>query len=333
MSTVSYFGPSGAGQQELYYRYPTRVPPLAVINALIVGLGVGAVAAAVYAYSIAYIPIIYLNLILVGLFGAALGFVPAYAMRKGKVTSVSAMVGVAMIVTAVCYYLHWVVWLVAISHQRFPLGFLLAHPRAVVELLKLVNETGIWSMSKGETPVSGIALDVVWLVEAAGIFACAWLVAVAQRGETPFCETCSAWCPVGTKIRRIQAGDTEDLRRRLEARDWSYLDAQGPSPEGANRWFAIFHHACPQCGQLHTISAKDIVVGQDKRGNVKTISKTIVDKLLVDPREVEVIREKPIAPPTPPAVPTQAGEAGSSSTNDRAGGSSSAAMQDGFGLD
>ena len=158
-------------------------PPLTVINALIVGLGVGAVAGAVYAYSIAYIPIIYFNLVMGGTLRRALGFVPAYAFMHERERSHQCVGdgwrrddcdGSLLLSALGCLAgRHF-------ASSWFPLGLLLAHPRAVVELLKLVNETGIWSMSKGQSPVSGIALDVVRLVEAAGIFACAWLVAVAH---------------------------------------------------------------------------------------------------------------------------------------------------------
>jgi hypothetical protein len=333
MTATNSFAAGTAGQLDLYYRYPTRVPPLAIINALIVGIGVGLVAAAAYAYAIAFIPIIYLSLILTGLFGAVLGFVPAYAMRRGKVTSVTAMVAVAMIVTAVCYCFHWFVWLFAMLHHEVPLTVLLTHPVDVIDLLKEVNAHGVWSLHKGDSPVSGIALDVVWLCEAGAIFCIAWLVASKQRGETPFCDSCGIWCPAGAKVRAMKAGDTADLRRRIEARDWSYLDTLGPMPEGANRWFSLFYHACPQCGQLHTLTARDTVVSHDKKGNAKTTSRIIVDKLLIDPAELEQIREQQAVPPKPPVIPEQSQENVAPETEVRKGDSPSGPKSDGFGLD
>jgi hypothetical protein len=192
----------------------------------------------------------------------------------------------------------------AITHQRVHLVPLATHPDRLYRVIGFVNRRGTWAMSKGDKPMHGIALSVVWAIEALGIFGCAFIAALGPRSDTPFCDACGKWCSAGKKIRTMKIGDAEEMRRHVERRDWAYLNTIGDSPDGATQWFSLFHHHCPGCNNLHTLTLKSTVVTRDAKGNVQSKAKVLVDRLLVSPQDIERIQSRPPAPAVqPPPVP------------------------------
>jgi len=284
-----------------------------LILALVLGSAAALAAGALYAAGDLYIPIIYLNLLL----GAGLGFVLAATsvalLRVGRVRSDLFTYVVVLAVTLVGYYAAWTMWLwlLLLKADEHPTPYwLFMHPVAVLDIAKIVNDNGTWSMSESDkTPVTGIFLLIVWICEAGVIFIAAWWTARKMSEGQTFCESCNRWCG---KPRRLGAGpmrDVNEVRQKLEQGQFESLAPfanQAPDPR---QWLAYYHHTCPGCGQLNTLTVKTTSVAKNRKGKTITTVKTVIDRLLLHPGEAELLLgrkpEEPTEPtptPSPPAA-------------------------------
>jgi hypothetical protein len=291
MSQTINYGTAGDAAYGIYYKHSNRVPISGLLLGAIAGLAVGLLGAVVYAYAIVYIPIIYANVACVVAFGALLGWAPARMMKWGKVRSVPVVLIVVGAITLAAYYFHWVVWICALFQQsgRTSNGdfeTLLRSPNALAQIIGAINKDGTWAMHSGQTAVSGIALSIIWLGEAAGIFAMAFYIALLSQSELPFCERCDGWCPKGTNLLRLAPANAFVLRKRMEEHDWAAVKQVGPPSGGSPQWVTVIHHACPTCNKLHTLSAKMFTTVTDKRGRSRNKEKMIVKKVLVSPEDI-----------------------------------------------
>lgn len=119
----------------------------------------------VYAYTIWYIPFIYINFILAATFGYALGYVNSkFGLLWGSIASVMAL------------YFHWCIWvdLVVNASDKFGpvvvsktdslhLILLVLNPSILLKLISEINSQGIWEIFS--LRVSGFMLAIVWLIE------------------------------------------------------------------------------------------------------------------------------------------------------------------------
>ena len=283
-----------------YYRPSGEV----TVAGLAAGLGGGLVAAVAlgfaYAYLNTYVPIIYLNLLCVLGYAVALGAAAAALVRWGKMRNPAVGMFVALFVTLVSYYVSWAVWLsLTVSSDEFSISpwQLAQHPLGLWGVLQLVNEKGAWSIgsgygaSKNHNPVSGVMLWVVWAAEALTVVLGSALT--AWRGLTcdPFCEPCQKWCEEEKDVVSIGAADSDELRRRFEAKDFQYMKAVGPKQGGDAEWCRLDLHRCPVCGRTNTLSVKRQKLQRDRHGKTTVNSKDIFHGLLLTEGEVQRLRQ------------------------------------------
>jgi len=306
MSQTLNYGLAGNAAYGIYYKHSNRVPPIGLLAGGILGLAAALVGAVIYAYAIVFIPLIYANVLCVVLFGALLGYVPARLMRWGKVRSVPVVLASVVVIALAAYYFHWAAWVYALVQQSgrgtdLSLSDLLRDPALLGRVIVTINGEGTWAMSKNESAASGFILGVVWLVEAGIIFGMAIYVALLSQSELPYCERCDHWCPKGANLLRIAPANAFVLRKRMEQRDWAAVKQAGTPSEGSTQWVTLIHHACPTCGKLHTLSAKQFTIVADKRRGSRLQEKLVVKKILVSPEDVgELVGVKT---PTKPGTP------------------------------
>lgn len=320
MTPQLQYGYDGTLKYGQYYHHTGKVTFIGVLSAGVAGLVAGAVAAALYAYGDVYIPIIYANVLLCFAFGAGVGVACAYVMRWGKVRNVPVTLAIVGVVTLASYYVCWVVWIFAQAQRgsRTPVPVkelfdLLINPKWVYGLAIALNAQGTWAMSTTDkSNVSGVFLYIVWLGEAALIFGSAIWAARLFATDRPFCETCDAWCAKGEAIARVAPAPADQLRPRLEARDFQYLRDLAPHAR-SDSYVELTHHQCRSCGRLHTLTATLVTITAGSRGRNNTKRKVLVDKLLLTPEEFgaanAAARQYPAPPPMAPSAPVGAGGA------------------------
>jgi hypothetical protein len=169
-------------------------------------------------------------------------------------------------------------------------------------LIGAVYENGTWAASRSDTEATkGVMLGIVWLIEAASIFGCAFLVAVPMVRAQMFCERCNRWCGKPAALRAVAPQDPGALRKAMEARDWAHVAALPPG--GPPHYFTLELHGCSACNNLYALSVRETKQTIDKKGRVTgTNNKLLIDKLVVLREEAEWLRN----PGAPPAEGTSA---------------------------
>ena len=301
---------------DLYYRHSGRFSVLGVLAGLAAGTVAAMVLSFAYAYALLYIPIVYASFFVCAAYGAAIGFASVACMVRFKMRNSAVMAGVTLLVTLVGFYFSWVVWLYGLLRRdgdNPDLAFMLIQPTAIWELVLDVNAVGAWTMGRNGQAVTGIMLWVVWAAEAFFIFAVPVAI-VLKAVAKPFCEECETWCKEETGIAVLSLDETDSLREHMEAKDFAHLERIGPAPVGASHWLQLDLYVCPNCGKTTTLSASEVKETVNRKGEKSTTTKTLVNRLLLDPAQRETLRQMcsrveaarlaAIDPASPPSEPT-----------------------------
>jgi hypothetical protein len=245
-------------------------------------------------------------------FGAAVGAVTAAIAKGGKVRSTAVVLALVGVVTLVAYYFAWVFWLKLVLAEGFArngieltVTRLITRPDIFARLIGVVYENGTWAASRSDTEATkGVMLGIVWLIEAASIFGCAFLVAVPMVRAQMFCERCNRWCGKPASLRNVAPEDPAALRTALEARDWTRVSALPPG--GPPHYLALELHGCSTCNNLYALSVRETKQTIDKKGRVTgTKNKLIIDKLVVLREEAEWLRNPGAAAPGAVGTPAE----------------------------
>lgn len=267
---------------ETHYRAPTTVNPLGIVLGGIAVLVGGLLFAPIYSYAIVYIPFVYINLILTGLFGLGVGMMIAGALRVGHTHNKGVSYGLIGAGLLFAYWMHWAWWFSGLAFSADYDDFsvlLVLFPGALIESVASVYEVGTWGIGSSGDAVTGIFLALVWLAEAviffgAGLFGGAMLV-----GSGTYCSRCKAWC-TEMPATRLQADMSGDLANQVDRQNWAVLLRPAPS-DGSTTWHEAHIHRCEGCGETNTVTLKDITVSHDKKGNEQKNEKVTVDRVYI----------------------------------------------------
>lgn len=304
--TQTFGGKSAAGvvgqqaSDDVYYRPSGEV----TVAGLASGLGGGLVAAValgfVYAYLITYLPVIFLNILCVIGYALVLGASAGSLLKLGKMRNPAVGMCIALIVTLVSYYFSWAVWLsIVVSGDEFRVSSwtLASHPLGLWGILQLVNEKGAWSIghgygsSKNQPTVSGVLLSVFWAAEALTVLIGSMVTAWGALTTAPFCEPCQVWCEEEEDVLSIRAAESDELKRRFEAKDFLYLKTVGPKGAGDAEWCRVDLHCCPGCGRTNTVRVNRQKRTVDRKGKPTVTSSNVFHGLLLTEADVRQLRE------------------------------------------
>lgn len=300
----------GGGYQKgagAYYCESGKVTGAGLAAGIGGGLAVAVALAFVYAYLNFYSPLLILNIVCAAGYAAALGASVAALFRWGKTRNSTVGMFVATLLTLASYYLSWAVWLSVITGGHFGASALAADPLSLWEVLRAVNERGVWAIgghggSGNREPVSGVMLWLCWGGEALIVLAGAPVLAWRMLTADPFCESCLTWCAEEQGVALIQPSESGELKRRFEAKDFLYMKTVGPRAEGDYEWFRLDLHRCPGCGRTNTLSVQRDTVKTDRKGKQTLTSKEVLSGLLLSEGDVHQLRRVSAELTQPPPV-------------------------------
>lgn len=285
---------------ELYYRHSGKWSLGAALPALAVGALAAVVLAAVYAYAALYVPVVgTITVILTAGFGAAAGAIPGTMLKRGNTRSKAVAAIIGVVVGLIALWASWVFWIYALlrrSDVDVSLPAIAFAPTSLWSAMVEVNKRGVWNVH-GLQP-SGAFLWVIWGLEACIIFFLSYALCEGTIAAQPFCESCNRWCEaeedVGSCAAPANAGagkaeNAAELRTRLEAKDFSALEKQGPVGNRAE-WLRWDLHVCKSCGGTNTLALKAVKAEVEKKGQVKLHSVELFHGLIVSQAEVEQLR-------------------------------------------
>ncbi len=287
-----------------HYKHSGRAPIAGVLAGLAAGLSAGVVLAYVYAYALAYIPVVgYVTFILSAAYGGAAGAIPAFVMRRTNVRNTALTVAIGTIVTLASFYVSWAAWVSAVlarANIETSSIDLVTSPSALWEVIGRINEVGAWTL-RGATP-TGTILWVFWSLELLLIVGVGVIAAAAVVGREPFCESCGTWARAFDRVHSLPDVDKNELRTRVEGRDWGWLLAGAAAPRSGNVWHEVGLHVCEKCGTTNTVSVEQVVRSVNAKGQASDSRTFVVDHLMIDAEEVNMLRGANAVAPQWPAT-------------------------------
>jgi len=216
------------GNGGAYYKPSGKCPNIFFGNFLLSLVIAIPILAVIYAYLIRYIPIIYLNIIITGLCGGAIGGIVWFAAKFGKARNPAIVFICTLIATCAFQYVQYCAWIPLwfdlSLEERFSYSFsLLFSPSELIETMKKINEMGLWSMGRSGSVVNGIMLLFVWIVEFI-IIAGVAIFASRQASKLPFSEKANSWYAKIKREVKIDVPENLDaLKVNLEKADFAEL--------------------------------------------------------------------------------------------------------------
>ena len=243
-----------------------------------------------YAYVVLYLPLIYINFIITAFFAGLVGAISVHLLKKRQVRNTAVAMAVAFLVTVFAFYCGWTVWLYAFARRAgadVRILPLLLNPVAVWEIVILVNRNGAWSL-RGSVP-KGAFLWTIWGLDAALVFGVSLFMAWTTMGSEPYCENCGQWCEGKDGVAKVKGGGSAELKQRLEAGDFGYLEGLGGPPADAMEWHLLDLHTCERCRMTSTLTAR-AVTRKMKQGKPDDSIQTLVNKLSIGSGDADTVR-------------------------------------------
>lgn len=214
---------------DLFYKHSGKTG-LSVPAILLIGLPLIAVLSAVYSAVVVYCPIVgYVNILFLGAYLFAGGFMLATLARFAKCRSPGILCLLGLTTGLVGLYFAWVFFIAMLYGDEAPPVLDLAlNPIKVYAAASAINAQGWWGPS-------GIAQWALVGVEAVIIVGGLALFAAAAIDREVFCEDCNTWCEsfetmhlrMGEEIINAPTDQLKHLellalrrRKRRSIRDW-----------------------------------------------------------------------------------------------------------------
>lgn len=245
-----------------FYRQSGKFSPLAPLIVLIGGLIGAAISGAIYAYALAWIPFIYLNIILVVGYGIAMGAITVLLVKIGKVRNTPLVFAAGFVIGSIAEYIGWVFWILAMSEQEV----LLVDPLSLMDAVLTLGKEGVWSF-KDMTP-KGAVLYLMWGIEALWVVLCPAFMAFMIAGDDVFCESAGQWADDEIIADRLIPITNEDeFKLALNQGNFQPLLRLQKLPHGAFHYTRLKLYSCENDPTFFVLTVLDVHDSTDKEGN------------------------------------------------------------------
>src|SRR5262245_9679954 len=284
-----------------FYRHSGIVPIGGLIQTIFAGLGSAISIAIAYSYAMVYIPIIYLNFLGTAGFGFIIGYLVKQSARAGKIRNrvVPAVIGFVSGLAGV--YFAWGADLLARQGAPGNLGFLAAfRPEILWSYIQWFYENGQWGIGQhANNNVSGIPLAIVWVTEFGVIVGLATASPWGETRKWVFCENCGWWETIESNLNCFSAVDADKIAERLKQDDLTVLSEMAAARPTDLMHLRLHLATCETCDESNYLDLDQVTVTIDKKGNVKTTSKLLVEKLQIAAADVPLVKAAGPAPESP----------------------------------
>jgi hypothetical protein len=236
-------------------------------------IAAAAALAKVYQLAIYWIPLIYVNVLVTVAFGGALFYATREAMRVSKCRSTFIGTLIGIVVGAAGF---------AAAHY-FDYRTNTSHVSGTVPFLDYVRwrlDNG-WSIGRSGSPVAGLAVVGVWLIEAAIIIGAAALGGASTSRE-PFCEACGLWADKTIAAFQVQApaeATVERIRRATSLADLTSTQGWGQGDAQTRLTYNVL--GCAGCEDFNVLTITLHVDVTNRKGEVQTRNTELHKHLLL----------------------------------------------------
>lgn len=232
--------PTSDDPADLYYHHSGR-KGIAFPLAVLLGVPITIILSALYAYIVVYCPVVgYVNLLFLGGFVTAVGYVIHQIAKIGKCRSDAMMIVIGFLLGCVALYFSWLFFLKALIGD-VRIVTLIFSPAQMWQYIVAINSEGWWGPS-------GLAQWALVATEALVIIGGLTLAGASSLGEQVFCEQCNVWCKPFEKMHlRKDASSATQPASNLEL-----LGLEETSADDYPRYDADIVQ-CESCEQMQAI--------------------------------------------------------------------------------
>jgi len=261
-----------------FYRHSGKFgahgPFLAVLAAVTAGYPLGIV----YAYLIKWIPFIYLNFFITAGYGLIFGLMTMALLKFAKVrnSAIALLTGLAV---GLCgWYLNWN----GFVHAMAKSSPALIMPEQLLKLMKYLYENGSWGIGfSSSSPVTGIPLAMVWLVEAGIIVGVSAIVGYGAVSHTPFCEMHDCWLDEEKQFDKLDAFVLPEQIAAFKAGNIAPLEQARPRVPASGNFARLKIRYSAKCDEFCTLSIENVSVSLDKDGKQQEKTEPVMTNLLL----------------------------------------------------
>jgi hypothetical protein len=288
----------------LYYTPSGKAPVIGILLALAISAILAVLCAFAYCYGIWYIPIIYLNLILIiGVPIALSVLIARVGIKIGKIRNKIVAAGIGFAGGVVFFIVQWLIHCVMVTNSgevhSFGSGshsmgfaetgfsleafmFYLTNPAETISLIGVINEVGTWGIGSGT--FSGIILSICWIIEAL----CILFVPIYfpwKQADDPFSEKLNQWLKERKLSKNmIITNSADELRNEIEGGNFGTLINAKTGIENPSRKLVLYSDDQQQEVYL---TVKHVTLtyddkGKEKENEIDEIKEVLIPKELHD---------------------------------------------------
>lgn len=259
-----------------------------------------------YAYADVYCPIAgWVTALIVAAYVFALGALVGQVGTWAKVRSEGFMALAGVATGLLGLYAAWAAFEVAVfnrgsTDEKLSYVVVLLSPGGMWGFARAIAQEGWYSIG-GATP-SGLALWLLWGIEALVIVLGTAAIAGGWHSDHVFCEPCDRWCDDAetTPHLALPEGGVEAIAPAVEGRadGVTVLEGLAPIAADAPSLLKVDLKRCPTCEQTFAVRLRLVTNGVDEKGNKRTETKDLSKRLLVEPaifRRLEALGASPPA--------------------------------------
>lgn len=272
------------------YRHSGRIGPLGIPLMVIGGVISAVVLGAIYAYGLAWIPLIYAALALTAGLGAGIGLVVGICGKVGKVRNplivgiFGLLAGIIGLATAWSFD----------GAAKFPEEFNgpMFDPELLQAWIEFCYAEGTWGLTNGAA-VSGMFLGAIWAIEALAILGLAFFVARMITVSTPFCEQCMSWTsPQSDYARLFPPEDDDSAIDSLCNGDVTSISQFTKAPHSAGAYLRLDIAECADCDQCNCVSVALAEVTEDKNGDNQINTTMLTEHMMLSGESITSLKDQ-----------------------------------------
>ncbi|MEP3479869.1 MAG: hypothetical protein ABJZ55_11525 [Fuerstiella sp.] len=273
------------------YRHSGRIGPLGIPLMVIGGLVSAIILGAIYAYGLAWIPLIYAALALTAGLGAGIGFVVGTCGKLGNVRNpliigiFGLLAGLVGLATAWCFD----------ATAKFPEDIQgpILDAQTLERYVKSCYENGTWGLGNAGAAVSGVFLGCVWAAEALTILGLSFVVARMVTASTPFCEQCMKWTSLqGDYARLFPPENDNSAVDSLCNGDVASINQFTKAPASAGAYLRLDVAECGACDQCNCVSVALAEVTEDKNGDHQINTTLLTEHMMLPGEAMTSLKEQ-----------------------------------------
>lgn len=273
------------------YRHSGRIGPLGIPLMLIGGAITAVVLGAIYAYGLAWIPLIYAALALTAGLGAGIGLVVGICGKVGKVRNPMVVGLFGLLAGLIGLATAWSFDATA----KFPDGFdgPILNPEFMELYVKECYTNGTWGLGKAGGAVKGVFLGIVWAIEALAVLGLSFVVARMITTSLPFCEQCMNWTsPQNDYARLFPPEDDDTAVDSLCNGDVNSISQFTKAPASAGAYLRLDIAECADCDQCNCVSVALAEVTEDKNGDNQINTTMLTEHMMLSGESITSLKDQ-----------------------------------------